>query len=135
MRTLRWPLPAVLLVVASCSGTPDRDTLASLHAVKPDVADVEVQDTLDLALQSYRRFLDETPTSAMTPEAMRRLADLQIEREFGITGGDAAKRRAPMPAPSAAAAPLAPLSTPKAWFPYCDWMRLICSATRRIAPS
>jgi tetratricopeptide (TPR) repeat protein len=108
MRRLRWSVPAVLLVVASCTSTPDRDTLASLHAVKPDVADVEVQDTLDLALQSYRRFLDETPTSAMTPEAMRRLADLQIEREFGITGTDPAKPRAAMPAPSTGAAPTAP---------------------------
>ena len=26
----------------------------------------------------------------MTPEAMRRLADLQLEREFGIAGGDKA---------------------------------------------
>jgi TolA-binding protein len=37
-------------------------------------------------MQSYRRYLDETPTSTMTPEAMRRLADLKLEREFGIIG-------------------------------------------------
>jgi tetratricopeptide (TPR) repeat protein len=106
MRALRWSLPVLLFVVASCTSTPDRGTLASLHSVKPDVADVEVQDTLDLALQSYRRFLDETPTSAMTPEAMRRLADLQIEREFGITGGAAGKRPIEMAAPSTATVPV-----------------------------
>ncbi len=107
MRAGHWLLLLALVVVASCSSAPERETLASLHSVQADVADVEVQDTLDLALQSYRRFLDETPTSAMTPEAMRRLADLQIEREFGITGTEPGQRRAAMPAPSAGVAPAA----------------------------
>ena len=77
------------LFAAGCATTPDSGTLAALRTVEPDVAEVEVADTLDLAMQSYRRYLDETPTSAMTPEAMRRLADLQLEKEFGITGGHA----------------------------------------------
>jgi tetratricopeptide (TPR) repeat protein len=104
----RHAMPFAIVIVASCASSPDKETLASLHSVKPDVADVEVQDTLDLALQSYRRFLDETPTSAMTPEAMRRLADLQIEREFGITGGEAGKRIVEMPAPSTGAVAATP---------------------------
>ena len=74
--------------------------------MQPDVAEVEVADSLDLAMQSYRRYLDETPTSAMTPEAMRRLADLQLEKEFGITGGDAPSGRwIEMAAPDAGEAP------------------------------
>ena len=74
--------------------------------MQPDVAEVEVADSLDLAMQSYRRYLDETPTSAMTPEAMRRLADLQLEKEFGITGGTAPSGRwIEMAAPDAGAAP------------------------------
>ncbi len=32
---------------------------------------------------SYQRFLEETPDSALTPEATRRLADLKIEKEYG----------------------------------------------------
>ena len=56
-------------------------------------------------MQSYRRYLDETPTSAMTPEAMRRLADLQLEKEFGITGGPPTGRWVEMAAPDAGAAP------------------------------
>ena len=39
---------------------------------------------LEQAMQGYRRFLDETPETELTPEAMRRLADLQIEKQFGI---------------------------------------------------
>ena len=62
-----------------------RDRARQRHArrsrwVQPDVAEVEVADSLDLAAQSYRRYLDETPMSEMTPEAMRRFADLQLER-------------------------------------------------------
>jgi tetratricopeptide (TPR) repeat protein len=93
------------LLAASCATVPDRGTLAELDGVQPDVAEVEVADSLDLALQSYRRYLDETPTSAMTPEAMRRLADLQLEREFGITGGSSTGRWVEMEAPDAGAAP------------------------------
>jgi TolA-binding protein len=55
-------------------------------------------------MQSYRRYLDETPMSAMTPEAMRRLADLQLEKQFGITGGPQARRWTEMPAPEYAGA-------------------------------
>ena len=34
-------------------------------------------------MEGYQRFLEETPESALTPAAMRRLADLKIEREYG----------------------------------------------------
>jgi len=104
----RHPLAAALAatLVASCASAPDTGTLAALRSVEPDVAEVEVADSLDLAMQSYRRYLDETPTSAMTPEAMRRLADLQLEKEFGITGGAAPSGRwTEMAAPDAGEAP------------------------------
>ena len=93
------------LVAAGCASTPDSGTLAALRTVEPDVAEVEVADTLDLAMQSYRRYLNETPTSVMTPEAMRRLADLQLEKEFGITGGAPTQRWTEMAAPEAGTAP------------------------------
>jgi tetratricopeptide (TPR) repeat protein len=105
---MRRPLAAAIapLLVASCASTPDSGTLAALNSVEPDVAEVAIADSLDLALQSYRRYLEETQTSAMTPEAMRRLADLQLEREFGIAGGDKPTGRwVEMAAPDAGAAP------------------------------
>src|SRR4029453_7805776 len=45
-------------------------------------------------------FLEETPETEMTPEAMRRLADLQLEKQFGIRAGDGKPRA--MPAPESA---------------------------------
>ena len=79
---------ASALALAACTPVSNRQTLAHLHDVPADTADVEVGESLERAMQSYRRFLEETPGSAMTPEAMRRLADLQIEQRFGIAGDE-----------------------------------------------
>src|SRR5690606_9780351 len=99
----RLMLACLPAAIAGCMGGFERGTLAELHAVEPDLEEVEVQDSLDLAMESYRRFLNETPTGRMTPEAMRRLADLQIEKEFGITGDG--ERWIEMAAPEPGAAP------------------------------
>ena len=93
-------VPALAALVASCASNPDRQTLARLHDIPADVAEVEVADSLERAMQSYRRFLNETPESRMTPEAMRRLADLQIEQQFGIIG-EGEIRELPAPEPTA----------------------------------
>jgi tetratricopeptide (TPR) repeat protein len=98
------PILATILVVA-CAGNPDRHTLAELHRVEPDMTEVQVDDSLDRAMIGYRQFLEEAPASALTPEAMRRLADLELEKEYGILGGNGAKvRELPAPEPSAATA-------------------------------
>jgi cellulose synthase operon protein C len=75
--------PAVL---AGCATDPDRRTLAELRSVEVELQEVQVGDGLDQAMHGYRSFLEATPESARTPEAMRRLADLQVEKEFGILG-------------------------------------------------
>ena len=68
-------------VIAACGGTPEEPTgtLSELKQVPADIEDIQVADSLERAAESYRRYLEETDRSAMTPEAMRRLADLQIE--------------------------------------------------------
>ncbi len=86
MRKFSLSMVPVAFVVA-CSSSPQRQTLARLHDVPPDLAEIEVEDSLVLAMHGYRSFLEETPESEMTPEAMRRLADLQIEQEYGVIGG------------------------------------------------
>jgi len=88
MRRLRSRTVAVLLpVIAACANQPDRSgTLATLHQVRPDTKEVRVEQGLDRAAQSYRDFLEQAPDSKLAPEAMRRLADLKIEKEFGIEG-------------------------------------------------
>src|SRR5260370_22633327 len=72
-------------------------TLATLRNVRPDVQDVKVEQGLDQAMQHYRRFLEEAPETAMTPEAMRRLADLQLEKQSGIRAGNAKPREMAAP--------------------------------------
>ena len=84
-RAIATVLAAALV---GCSGTQEtRGTLAELEAVPADTEEIYLEDSLERAAQSYRAYLTETPTGALTPEAMRRLADLQLEREYGILGG------------------------------------------------
>ena len=86
MRALRLTCVLGPALLAACADQPARDTLAQLHDVPADVEEVKVEQGLETAMQSYRRYLEETPRSQKTPEAMRRLADLQIEKQFGIRG-------------------------------------------------
>src|SRR5258705_1001986 len=102
-----WLLAPAL--VAACAGNPDRQTLAKLHSVEPDVSEVKVENSLDQAMSGYRKFLEEAPKSELTPEAMRRLADLKLEKEYGILGDGKIQE---LPAPESAAAQKAP-SKPK----------------------
>ena len=80
-------LCAALTALAACSTTvTQQGTLAELETVEADLNEVYLEDSLERAAQSYRRYLDETKESARTPEAMRRLADLQIEQAYGVIG-------------------------------------------------
>jgi cellulose synthase operon protein C len=104
----RFAIPVVLApaLIAGCATRADRTegTLAELRDRRPDVQEVRVEQGLDQAMHHYRRFLEETPETAMTPEAMRRLADLQLERQFGIHTGDARPRELAAPEPAQALA-------------------------------
>ena len=91
----------VIITLASvatfgCATSSNQGTLAELEAVPADIEEVYVADSLERAAQSYRRYLDETSESARTPEAMRRLADLQIEQAYGVIGsGELVEMAAP----------------------------------------
>lgn len=99
----------LLPVIAACTANRvDRSgTLATLHEVQPDTAEVPVDRGIDRAVQSYRDFLKQAPDSTLAPEAMRRLADLSIEKEFGIQGDSK-----PAEPPSSPAAPTPRAATP-----------------------
>jgi tetratricopeptide (TPR) repeat protein len=103
IRCVRIGFVLTSAALAACASSPERDTLAELHTVPADVEDVEIEGGLETAMQSYRRFLEATPTSRMAPEAMRRLADLQLEKAYGITG-DAQIVELPAPEPTFTAA-------------------------------
>ena len=79
----------LLTGLAACSTTVNKSgTLAELETMPADLDEVFLADGLERAAESYRRYLEETSESARTPEAMRRLADLQIEQAYGVLGSD-----------------------------------------------
>src|SRR5262245_18780469 len=88
MRNVRTRAVVFLVPLnVACAHQVDRSgTLSTLHQVRPDTEEVPVDQGLDRAVQSYGDFLKQAPDSALAPEAMRRLADLKIEKEFGIQG-------------------------------------------------
>src|SRR6516162_8105933 len=111
MRRLTIPVILTTAFIAGCSKPVAKPvtttgTLAELRNMKPDVKEMKVEQGLEQAMQQYRKFLEEAPETAMTPEAMRRLADLQIEKQFGIHAGDLKPRE--MAAPKAAQLPASP---------------------------
>jgi cellulose synthase operon protein C len=113
MRRLSIPMVLALVFTAGCAKRIKQKpvgTLAELHNVKPDVQEVKVEEGLDQAMEHYRRFLKETPESTMSPEAMRRLADLEIEKQYGIRTGDGKPKEmaAPQPAQALAGAQAGP---------------------------
>lgn len=87
---MRATVLMLVLLAAGCASGPPRDTLADLRDRQPDLDEVVVADSLDKALAGYREYLARVPDSARTPEALRRVADLQVEKAYGILGdGDA----------------------------------------------
>ncbi len=86
---MRHTIPSLALASAwalACA-SPERHTLAELQRVAADTENIRVEHGLDQAMEGYRRFLEEDPDSALTPEAMRRLADLKLEKEYGVLEG------------------------------------------------
>ncbi|HXI03295.1 MAG TPA: tetratricopeptide repeat protein [Candidatus Saccharimonadales bacterium] len=107
MRRLAVPIVLAPVILAGCAAHHDNsapETLAALRKVQPDLQEAKVDKSLEQALEGYRRFLQETPKTQMTPEAMRRLADLEVEKQFGIHTDDGKPKE--MAAPQAAQVPV-----------------------------
>ena len=102
VRPIRLAFVAAIAGAVGCTTTVQRGTLADLEQVPADLEEIYLPDSLERAADSYRRYLEETSVSAMTPEAMRRLADLQIEREYGVMHGEVREMAAPETAAVAA---------------------------------
>jgi outer membrane protein assembly factor BamD (BamD/ComL family) len=121
MRHLRRLSLPCLVVLASCASNT-RDTTGSIGELRQsriDLTDVKIDGSTDLAIQSYKQFLEQTPEGGMTPEALRRLADLKVQKEYGTLEGvkrnqeKAARRETPSSLADAAVAPVAaPASAP-----------------------
>lgn len=78
------------LTLSSCAHEVSKHgTIAELEAQQIELKDVDVEGGLDKAMAGYQKFLEETPESQLTPEAIRRLADLKIEKEYGAVTSEA----------------------------------------------
>jgi outer membrane protein assembly factor BamD (BamD/ComL family) len=84
MIVLRMSLVLVVcLVLAACSSAKKNDslTIKSLEGRRIDLKqDTVVQGGLNKAIESYRAFLESAANDPLRPEAMRRLADLEMEK-------------------------------------------------------
>ena len=79
-RLLLFALPVLLL---ACSPVSSRRTIAQLRNKRIAVKEERVSGGLAKAMAAYQRFLEDTPNSPLAPEAIRRLADLKVESEYG----------------------------------------------------
>jgi TolA-binding protein len=102
-------------MLAACAsvGARNGNTIASLRHVHIEIKEEKIEGGLEKAMLSYQRFLEGTPDSALTPEAIRRLADLKIEKEYGTlaTGAGTAGRAKALPAPERETHPVAVSAT------------------------
>lgn len=104
MRRRAIPIVLASAFLGGCTAhhkpSTTQGTLAELHKVAPDVQEAETKQSVDQAMEHYRKFLEESPETPMTPEAIRRLADLELEKQYGIHTGESKPK--PMPAPESA---------------------------------
>ena len=94
----------IFLLLSSCAATNTKGTLASLKDVKFEVKEEKVDGSLEKAMASYEKFLKETPETEMTPEAIRRLADLKIQKEYESNDNAQDARESALTAAESAAA-------------------------------
>jgi|GEM_PF-121176 len=88
----RLSIVVLSLLAVACAHVSRQDTIAQLERMHIELKDADIEDGLEKAMESYRRFLEETPTSGMAPDAIRRLADLKLESEFGaVVSGEQAE--------------------------------------------
>jgi tetratricopeptide (TPR) repeat protein len=109
MNRIRLFILALTMMLAACSSTGNRDTIARLRHMQIEIKEEKIEGGLEKAMLSYQGFLEQTPDATLTPEAIRRLADLKIEKEYGtLTEGSMSAGGTPapiLPAPKYTASP------------------------------
>ena len=83
MNRIRLFILALPVILVACSSTGSKDTIAKLRHRQIEIKEEKIEGGLEKAMLSYRRFLKDTQESPLKPEAIRRLADLKIEKEYG----------------------------------------------------
>jgi len=83
MNRIRLFILAVTAMLIACQSMSNKDTIAKLRHMQIEIKEEKIEGGFEKAMQSYQRFLEQTPGSPLAPEAIRRLADLKIEKEYG----------------------------------------------------
>ncbi|HXH85813.1 MAG TPA: hypothetical protein VNI35_03260, partial [Nitrospira sp.] len=96
-RFFLWATP---LILVACATTGNKVTIANLRHMNVEIKEEKIEGGLEKAMQSYQRFLKDTPDSTLTPEAIRRLADLKIEKEYGALTAGAGSTEGEVSSPS-----------------------------------
>ena len=81
-----------LLLLSACA-TTGKGSIAELRSTPIEIKEEKVEDAPDKAIESYRRFLEQTSDSALKPEAIRRLADLKAEKEYAPLSDNAPEKK------------------------------------------
>jgi tetratricopeptide (TPR) repeat protein len=87
MSRIRLFIFALPLILVACTSVDNRGTIAQLRDKRIEIKEEKIDSGLEKAMAGYQRFLKETPDSALAPEAIRRLADLKVESEYGLLSG------------------------------------------------
>lgn len=89
--TLCIGLLIALALITACNTTPvkDENNLTRLDQVSIAIQDEKVQDSLHKAMESYREYIKQVPATRIKPQAIHRLADLEIEKSYRIEGVEA----------------------------------------------
>ncbi|MCK7596083.1 tetratricopeptide repeat protein [Microbulbifer sp. CAU 1566] len=70
---------STVLLLSACASNSGK-TIGSLQKVDIKIQETRIDGSLEKALASYQKYLQETPETALTPEAIRRIADLKIKQ-------------------------------------------------------
>ena len=106
MNRIRLFILALPVMLVACHSINDKDTIAKLRHIQIEIKEEKIEGGLEKAMLSYQGFLEQTTDSALTPEAIRRLADLKIEKEYGtLTEGAGPVSTPALPNPEPAVRP------------------------------
>ncbi len=84
MNRLQLFIISLMVFLTACSSVDNRGTIAQLRDRQIEINEEELVGGLEKAIESYQHFLRESQSSPQTPEALRRLADLKVEKEYGL---------------------------------------------------
>lgn len=102
----------LMLILTGCSGINTQGTIAELRTLKIEIAEEQIENGLDKAIASYQKFIEESRNVALIPEAIRRLADLKVEKEYGLITGSAGVAETPDRAESTPLPEVVPATDP-----------------------